>query len=78
METPKYLPLEKKYNKIKIVSGSKKDVIRRFINGNSHQNIKAFPVAGVITYEDYQNEYFNHHKKISSYYGHLSQKSYEK
>ena len=78
LDTPKYLPLQGKYNKIKIVSGSKRDVIKRFIKGNSEQNIKVFPVAGVITYEDYQNEYFNHHKKISSYYGHLSQKSYEK
>ena len=76
MDIPKYSSLKQKYNKIEIVSKSKREVISKFIKNFSDENIKVFPVVGFITYEEYQKEYFNHHFKIASYYGHLSQKSY--
>ena len=76
MDIPKYSSLKQKYNKIEIVSKSKREVISKFIKNFSDENIKVFQVVGFITYEEYQKEYFNHHFKIASYYGHLSQKSY--
>ena len=78
MDTSKYLPLKAKYDKIKLVSKSKRDVIENFIKSFEEENIKIFPVDRFITYEEYQNEYFIHHLKISLYYGHLSPEEYEK
>ena len=73
----KYKPLEND-NKVEIVSKSKREVISKFIKKYSDEKTKIYPVYGFITYKEYQKEYFNHHLRISLYYGHESQESYLK
>ena len=76
MNIQKYTPLKSENKKIEIISKSKKEVISKFIKFYSDENTKIYVVIGFITYEEYQKEYFNHHLKISLYYGHESQESY--
>lgn len=76
MDVSKYLPLKEKYNKITLISKSKKDVLENFINYYSDEKNKIFPIERFITYEEYKKEYFNYHLKISLYYGNLSEECY--
>ena len=78
MNIKEYSPLKAKYNKIVEIYKSKTKLINDFIKENAKKNkdIKPFPVNKFITYEEYQNEYFKSHFKISLFYGHQSQESY--
>jgi hypothetical protein len=76
MDVSKYLPLKEKYNKITLISKSKKDVFENFINYYSDEKNKIFPLERFITYEEYKKEFFNYHLKISLYYGNLSKEFY--
>ena len=78
MDISAYLHLQEIFKEIKLVSKSKRDVVQNFIKSCEDENTKIFPVDKFITYEEYQNEYFIHHLKIASYYGHLSPEDYEK
>ena len=78
MEINNYLCLKEKNKKIAGIYKSKRVVIKEFIHKYSNINIKPFPVISFITYEEYQNKYFNNHRRISLFYGHLTKESYTK
>jgi len=72
----KYIPLNKKYNKIHIYT--RKHQVADFIKMFSAENIKHYPLTKLITYEEYINKYKNRHFKISAFYGDLNPGSYKK
>ena len=78
MDINKYLYLKEKNKKITGVYKSKRELIKEFIHKHSNENIKPFPVISFITYEEYQNTYFNNHRRISLFYGILTEESYIK
>ena len=76
MNRVKYLPLKEKYSKIYDVFITRYNV-EQFINKLSDENIKPFSYNKLITYEEYQKNYFDSHQKISSFYGKLDPESYK-
>ena len=71
----KYNNLMNKYNKIKGIFKTKKE-INKFFNDNSNQE-SPYLSYKVINFKKYFDYYFEFHKTISSFYGQLSQNLYE-
>ena len=62
MKIDKYSHYLKKYNKIKGIYNSQKDVIN-FINQYSNISIQPFPYTKLLTFHDYKYKYFQRHQK---------------
>ena len=77
VKVEKYSHYIKKYNKIKGIYNSQKDVIN-FINEYSNINIQPFPFTRLLTFHDYKYKYFQRHQKISKYYGDFTKETFEK
>ena len=74
----KYIPLKKVYCQIHDDIYNKIEQVIDFIKKFSGRKIKPFPLAKLITYEDYIKNYKNRHFKISKFYGDLNPESYQK
>ena len=77
MKIEKYINLTKKYNKIKGVYNTQKQIIK-FIESVLSNETKEFPFTKIITYYDYKNKYYERHEKISEFYGNLTLETYNK
>jgi hypothetical protein len=63
MKIEKYMDLTKKYNKIKGVYNTQKQIIK-FIENVLSNETKEFPFTKIITYYDYKDKYYERHEKI--------------
>ena len=77
MKIEKYINLTKKYNKIKGVYNTQKQIIK-FIENVLSNETKEFPFTKIITYYDYKDKYYERHEKISEFYGNLTLETYNK
>ena len=77
MKIEKYINLTKKYNKIKGVYNTQKQIIK-FIENVFSDETKEFPFTKIITYYDYKDKYYERHEKISEFYGNLTLETYNK
>ena len=77
MKIEKYINLTKKYNKIKGVYNTQKQIIK-FIENVLSDETKEFPFTKIITYYDYKDKYYERHEKISEFYGNLTLETYNK
>ena len=77
MKIEKYMDLTKKYNKIKGVYNTQKQIIK-FIENILSNETKEFPFTKIITYYDYKDKYYERHEKISEFYGNLTLETYNK
>ena len=73
----KWAPLKNKYQIIDKVCNIQKDVYK-FIIETSSEEIKAYPLTKLITYQDYIDKYKERHFEIAKFYGDLTVESYKK
>ena len=73
----KYAPLKDKYEILKGVYNKQFQVVN-FIEENSSNEIKPFPLTKLLRYEDYQKKYKSRHFTISQFYGNLTKELYKK
>ena len=74
----KYQPLKEKYPKIHNDIYNKRENIINFINKFSSEDIKAFPLTKLITYQEYIDKYKERHIKIAEFYGDFNPQIYQK
>ena len=76
----KYEPLKDKYINIlhDDIYNTQGEVVTKFINKFSSEEIKPFPLTRLMTYKDYLTKYKSRHFKISQFYGDLTPESYQK
>ena len=76
LDIEKWCGLISKYNLIKNVVNSQKDVID-FIKNFSSGEIKPYHMTKIVTFNHYLEKYKDRHKKISQYYGDLTPQSFK-
>jgi len=78
MNIQKYQSLKNKYPKIhEDIYIRLQDVIN-FINKNSDENIKPYPITKLITLKEYQDKYKERHLTIAKFYGDMNYMIYKK
>ena len=76
MNLDKWASLKDKYDLVYDVCTSQKQVVD-FIKKFSSEEIKAYPLTKLITYNDYVDKYKDRHIKISQFYGDLTPETYK-
>ena len=72
----KWKTLKNKYEKVYDVYTTQEKVIK-FIKDFSSEDIKAYPLTKLITYNEYKEKYKERHMAISKYYGDLNPNSFK-
>ena len=78
IELGKYQSLKEKYPKIHDDIYNKRTDVINFINKFSSEDIKAFPLTKLITYQEYIDKYKERHIKIAEFYGDFNPQIYQK
>ena len=74
----KYQNLKNKYPKIHDDIYKKLQDVINFINKNSDENIKPYPITKLITLKEYQDKYKERHLTIANFYGNMNYMVYKK